>query len=569
VLEVAAEKAPAGGELSCRATVKANHFGGVWSGLLMFGQSREHVLNAEWKTVELRTSAHEFWQADPVTPGAAPVLLAFDNQEIWIKDLEVWHIPGPPPEPREVKPGETVLRSFTFKDKPISTDYVNELEGGWRYQGPGKDYNDVRLMRLFRLRKADWQAVVPKAVPGTFILRLRLKTENVVNVLPEIRCDFPGPVQNVRSSLHHAAGSTDWLTYDVEFPVAQEPQAIDLNVMARGGGRFWIKDVDLLHVADQKPTPGGEVVLKRIDPKEKPFTTSGFFQSEMSEGQWAFHSDQYGRTVRLHVAEIPDVAGDELTLRARLFGGITGAFEPTGAYLQLICHCAAGAVVTSAKPTLLLKGKTSWQPFQAAIVVPKGMKLERVEMNLVMLPQLAESAVADYFVAIKDIELVKSPATGPPQPVVLKSFDSAKDKLLNGPLEGKDGMWTIAHKYADGAARTTERVPLFKITDFPIPKAGHFILRAKLKGQYHNLSGGTVPPKISAYLSIGPEPSKSAPQAGFETAAMAAIDWATYETSIPVSSFQGTSATVVPLDLIVTGTGTTWIKDIELLWLPE
>jgi hypothetical protein len=329
-------------------------------------------------------------------------------------------------------------------------------------------------------------------------------------------------------------------------------------------GTIWLKDVELWHIPALPAPPAvvGEVVLKRIDPKEKPFSVGGFFQGKISEDRWAFRSETLGRTVRLHVLEKPNADGDQLTLRARLLGGNdTGAGTCTGAHLQLVGHFAGGAVVTSTKPTLLLKGSTSWQPFQATLTIPKGLRLERVEMNLVMFPHAGESAMLDYFVAVKDIELVKSPPTGPPQPVVLRTFDPVKDKVLHGDAKTEEGGWRI--KY-DGNAHQGH-VRLFRVADLTVPKEGKFIFRATLKAQRSPSFKSEF--TFGVFLSMGPERLPFAPGSGARD--VNSLEWTTYEVVYPTSKFKDIGATGLPLDLMVLGNGTVWVKDIELLYAPE
>jgi hypothetical protein len=257
-----------------------------------------------------------------------------------------------------------------------------------------------------------------------------------------------------------------------------------------------------------------------------------------------------------------------LTLRARMrcfetwyAQGNRNSAPASGAYLQITCSFPSGAILTSQKPAPILEGYTHWALYHAKVTVPKGWKPERVQMNLVLPPH--NEPLGPALVGLKDIELVKSPATGPPQPVLSRRFDPAKDKLLHGKAKVQDGGWRIDHegrKNKTGAqdGNIPERVRLFQVTDVTIPKGGPFILRAKLKAQ-------GSPPTVGASLSMGPEPAKSAINDGFRE--VSSNDWAIYETSYPVSKFH--NVTAIPLDLLLYGLGTTWIKDVELLYLPD
>jgi hypothetical protein len=87
------------------------------------------------------------------------------------------------------------------------------------------------------------------------IFRAKLKTEALAEpAYLEMWCRFPGKGEFFSRDLDHTVtGSNDWAAYETPFFLkkGEAPDLIKLNLVVKGAGKVWVKDVQLL----QAPLP--------------------------------------------------------------------------------------------------------------------------------------------------------------------------------------------------------------------------------------------------------------------------------------------------------------------------
>jgi hypothetical protein len=131
-----------------------------------------------------------------------------------------------------------VLRGFSPADSPISRDFTLDPDKAWQ----AKSEKAVTL-RLFELAE-------PGVDDCMVIFRARLKTEAVTEpAYLEMWCRFPGRGEFFSRGLQNTVtGSNDWASYETPFFLkkGQQPDLIKLNLVLKGSGKIWIKDVELL-----------------------------------------------------------------------------------------------------------------------------------------------------------------------------------------------------------------------------------------------------------------------------------------------------------------------------------
>ena len=200
---------------------------------------------------------------------------------LWVKDLELRHLPETSATPYRGE-GEKVVRSFTFKDRPITQDSLFDSAHGWRYS-----VLEPTTVRLFELRD-------PQVEEGRLIFRCRMKSKDAAGVSPSLRIRYPDGVEvrQAKSQPNVAEGTTDWVTYAVSHALRKElrPERVSLEVEMRGrpkdrpfGNEIWIKDVELLQapaepiasttIADL-PVPG--FFMSRLHRSSDPENTWGY-----------------------------------------------------------------------------------------------------------------------------------------------------------------------------------------------------------------------------------------------------------------------------------------------------
>ena len=139
-----------------------------------------------------------------------------------------------------------LLAAFSIADTPLTQGIVMQQADGWRIESAKK-----QTVRLF-------ECSAPGVEQCMLTYRADLKTQEAQGkVYLEMLCRFPGIGEFFsRGVLHAVKGSNDWATYETPFYLkrGQKPDLIKLNLVVKGRGTVWIKNVQLLQTplqADQ------------------------------------------------------------------------------------------------------------------------------------------------------------------------------------------------------------------------------------------------------------------------------------------------------------------------------
>jgi len=138
------------------------------------------------------------------------------------------------------------MKTFTTADPPISKDLVVAEDKIWL-----ADCKQAQTIRLFEVEN-------PGVEQCVVIYRAKLKTENLTEqAYLEMWCRFPGKGEFFSRGLASAvSGSNDWASYETPFFLKKDekPDLIKLNLVLKGAGKVWIKDLELL----KGPLPKGQ-----------------------------------------------------------------------------------------------------------------------------------------------------------------------------------------------------------------------------------------------------------------------------------------------------------------------
>ena len=129
------------------------------------------------------------------------------------------------------------LKKFNSTDPTISRDIIVTDDKTLLVKN-----EKSAVIRLFE--------VEPKAENCMLIYRAKLKSENLTEpAYLEMWCRFPGKGEFFSRGLNHPlTGSNDWATYETPFFLkkGEKPDLVKLNLVVKGSGKVWIKDVELL-----------------------------------------------------------------------------------------------------------------------------------------------------------------------------------------------------------------------------------------------------------------------------------------------------------------------------------
>ncbi len=145
----------------------------------------------------------------------------------------------------ESDPKPKLLKSFTTVTPTISKDVATQ-DKTWQV-----DCRKPQTFRLFEVKDLD----VEKCM---VIYRAQLKTDGVEGqAYLEMWCRFPGKGEYFSRGLGNpVTGSNEWASYETPFFLkkGERPDLIKLNLVVKGTGKVWIKDVELLKGAlPEKP----------------------------------------------------------------------------------------------------------------------------------------------------------------------------------------------------------------------------------------------------------------------------------------------------------------------------
>lgn len=129
------------------------------------------------------------------------------------------------------------LKKFSTSDQIISKDLKVE-ENAWLV-----DSSKQQTIRLFEVPD-------PGAEQCMLIYRAKLKTEGLDGqAYLEMWCRFPGKGEFFSRGLQNpVSGSNNWGSYETPFFLkkGEKPDLVKLNLVVKGTGKVWIKDVELL-----------------------------------------------------------------------------------------------------------------------------------------------------------------------------------------------------------------------------------------------------------------------------------------------------------------------------------
>jgi hypothetical protein len=130
-----------------------------------------------------------------------------------------------------------ILKTFTTSDPTISKD-VAVRGGAWFV-----DSKKGQTIRLFEI--AD-----PQTEDCMVVYRAQLKSEGLKeSAYLEMWCRVAGRGEFFSRGLENPlTGSNDWASYEIPFFLkkGEKPDLIKLNIVLKGSGKVWIKDVKLL-----------------------------------------------------------------------------------------------------------------------------------------------------------------------------------------------------------------------------------------------------------------------------------------------------------------------------------
>jgi len=130
------------------------------------------------------------------------------------------------------------LKAFTTADRTISKDVIVTDDKVWLIEG-----KKAQTVRLFE--------VPDPAVEDCVVLyRAKLKTKDLKEpAFLEMWCRVSGRGEFFSRGLDNTVtGSNDWASYEIPFFLkkGERPDLIKLNLVLKGAGKVWIKDVQLL-----------------------------------------------------------------------------------------------------------------------------------------------------------------------------------------------------------------------------------------------------------------------------------------------------------------------------------
>ena len=143
-------------------------------------------------------------------------------------------------------PKAQTMKTFTTADPAISKDLVVTEDKAWL-----ADCKKAQTIHLFEVEN-------PGVEQCMVTYRAKLKTENLTEqAYLEMWCRFPGKGEFFSRGLAHTVtGSNDWASYETHFLLkkGEKPDLIKLNLVVKGAGKVWVKEVELL----KGPLPKGQ-----------------------------------------------------------------------------------------------------------------------------------------------------------------------------------------------------------------------------------------------------------------------------------------------------------------------
>jgi hypothetical protein len=146
----------------------------------------------------------------------------------WLKNLLSRPKPVGPPK---------VIKRFDGSEATITQDVVVSSEGGWLINVDG-----TQTIRLFEIEVSG----VEKCM---LTYQANMKSENVQGrSFLEMWCRIPGRGEFFSKGFQNALkGTNNWAQYEIPFYLksGQLPDLIKLNLTVEGGGKVWVRNVEL------------------------------------------------------------------------------------------------------------------------------------------------------------------------------------------------------------------------------------------------------------------------------------------------------------------------------------
>jgi tRNA A-37 threonylcarbamoyl transferase component Bud32 len=434
----------------------------------------------------------------------------------------------------------TMLKKFGPADKTISQDLTAD-QGGWRI-----DANEARTVRLFELPK-------PAVEDGIITYRAKMKSEKLQDkAYLEMWCRIPGLGEFFSKGLQNPIqGTTDWSSYEIPFFLkkGQVPDLLKLNVNLEGNGTVWIKDVEV-YFAGTAAAP--EDRTGKIDAAVKAALA---WLKVVDEGNYALAWEQQARD-HLKTSKEAMVQTYEKNFKANgQFGKVTSPRTLLAQQFRtLLPKAREGEFV-------VIQCRTSFDNLKDA-----------VEWIATMRDADGQWRVCRYYItdSIKTVppELAggEIPAADPGKERRIKAF-GPKDKPLTqaDQVVAEEGGWRI-----DVKSRKETAVRLFEVADAgvegpPFPRL--VIYRLKIKTRL--LKYDFAEKKGEAYQEMWcrfPGTKGEAFSKGLDKKVSGNTDWT--EVAIPFRLEKGQRPDLIRLNLVVSGRGQVWIKDVELVRMP-
>ncbi len=129
-----------------------------------------------------------------------------------------------------------LIKRFDGSEPTITKELVVPSEGGWLV-----DVGESQTIRLFEIGISEIENCILN-------YRAQLKSENVRGKsYLEMWCRIPAG-EFFSKGFHNALrGTNDWSSHEIPFYLkrGQQPDLIKLNLTVEGGGKVWIKDIEL------------------------------------------------------------------------------------------------------------------------------------------------------------------------------------------------------------------------------------------------------------------------------------------------------------------------------------
>lgn len=141
-------------------------------------------------------------------------------------------------QPRPAGPPRSIKR-FDPSDSPIAGDVVSPIDDGWLV-----DVEETQTLRFFEVENPEVRSCML-----TYAAELRTEAVGGQCYL-EMWCRVPGKGEFFSRGLHNPLkGTNNWCSHEIPFYLKrdQRPDLIKLNVVVEGGGKVWIRNIELTY----------------------------------------------------------------------------------------------------------------------------------------------------------------------------------------------------------------------------------------------------------------------------------------------------------------------------------